>query len=117
MCVSAIPYNWGCRPTIVPMSDVTIEDTWYTAGMRASGSNCIVGNEVFVPEHRLMDLMAAVRGEYPTEFKDEASYRAAFVPLAALILVGPLGLGLIPHHGCLHLVPPTRAAGTADSTH
>jgi 3-hydroxy-9,10-secoandrosta-1,3,5(10)-triene-9,17-dione monooxygenase len=79
---------------LVPMSELTIEDTWYTAGMRASGSNCIVGNEVFVPEHRLMDIMAAVKGEYPTELKDEASYRAAFVPVAALILTGPqLGMG------------------------
>ncbi|WGS55130.1 acyl-CoA dehydrogenase family protein (plasmid) [Paraburkholderia sp. D15] len=79
---------------LVPMSELSIEDTWYTAGMRASGSNCIVGNEVFVPEHRLMDIMAAVKGVYPTERTDEASYRAAFVPVAALILTGPqLGMG------------------------
>ncbi|HZZ13236.1 MAG TPA: acyl-CoA dehydrogenase family protein [Paraburkholderia sp.] len=79
---------------LVPMSEVSIEDTWYTAGMRASGSNCIVGNEVFVPDHRLMDIMAAVKGEYLTELKNEATYRAAFVPFAALILTGPqLGMG------------------------
>jgi alkylation response protein AidB-like acyl-CoA dehydrogenase len=79
---------------LVPMSEVSIEDTWYTAGMRASGSNCIVGKEVFVPDHRLMDIMAAVKGEYPTELKNEATYRAAFVPFAALILTGPqLGMG------------------------
>jgi 3-hydroxy-9,10-secoandrosta-1,3,5(10)-triene-9,17-dione monooxygenase len=79
---------------LVPMSELSIEDTWYTAGMRASGSNCIVGNEVFVPDHRLMDILGAVQGEYPSEFKDEAAYRAAFVPFAALILTGPqLGMG------------------------
>lgn len=79
---------------LVPMSELSIEDTWYTAGMRASGSNCIVGKEVFVPDHRLMDIMAAVKGEYPTELKNEATYRAAFVPFAALILTGPqLGMG------------------------
>ncbi|CAM2156504.1 Oxidoreductase [Pararobbsia alpina] len=79
---------------LVPMSDVSIEDTWYTAGMRASGSNCIVGNEVFVPEHRLLDMQGAIAGNYPTEFKDEAAYRAAFIPFAALILTGPqLGMG------------------------
>lgn len=79
---------------LVPMSEMSIEDTWFTAGMRASGSNCIVGNEVFVPEHRLLDMMEAIEGRYPTECKDEASYRAAFVPFASLILTGPqLGLG------------------------
>jgi len=79
---------------LVPMQEVSIEDTWYTAGMRASGSNCIVGNEVFVPDHRLMDLGAVLRGEYPTEFKNEASYRATFMPLAHLVLIGPqLGMG------------------------
>lgn len=79
---------------LVPMSELSIEDTWYTAGMRASGSNCIVGNEVFVPDHRLLDMMEAIDRRYPNEFKDEASYRASFVPFAALILTGPqLGLG------------------------
>jgi len=79
---------------LVPMSELSIEDTWFTAGMRASGSNCIVGNEVFVPDHRLLDLMEAIDRRYPTECKEEASYRAPFVPLAALILTGPqLGLG------------------------
>ena len=79
---------------LIPSSDFTIEDTWYTVGMRASGSNCIVANEVFVPDHRLMNILEAVKDNYPTEFKDEASFRAGFMPVAALILTGPqLGIG------------------------
>ena len=79
---------------LLPRADVTIEDTWYTVGMRASGSNCVVAKEVFVPDHRLLDIRAAVNGDYPTEFKDEAEYRAPFVPVAALVLVGAqLGIG------------------------
>lgn len=79
---------------LIPMSELSIEDTWFTAGMRASGSNCIVGNEVFVPDHRLLNMMEAIERRYATEFKGEAAYRAAFVPFAALILTGPqLGLG------------------------
>jgi len=62
--------------------------------MRASGSNCIVAKDVFVPEHRLMSIIDAIGGVYPTERTAEAAYRAAFVPVAALILVGPqLGMG------------------------
>jgi len=79
---------------LIPMSELTIEDTWFTVGMRASGSNCVVAKNVFVPDHRLMSIIAAIGGTYPTERTEEAAYRAAFVPVAALILVGPqLGLG------------------------
>jgi alkylation response protein AidB-like acyl-CoA dehydrogenase len=79
---------------LVPRSDIDIEDTWFTVGMRGSGSNCIVAKDVYVPDHRLLDIGAAVQGEYPTEFKDEATYRSAFVPVAALVLIGAqLGIG------------------------
>jgi alkylation response protein AidB-like acyl-CoA dehydrogenase len=79
---------------LVPAADIRIEDTWHTAGMRASGSNCIVAEEIFIPNHRLMNIIGAVNGDYPTEMKDEALYRAAFMPVAALILTGPqLGMG------------------------
>jgi alkylation response protein AidB-like acyl-CoA dehydrogenase len=79
---------------LIPIGEVSIEDTWFTAGMRASGSNCIVAKDVFIPDHRLMNIVEAVHGVYPTELKDEAAYRAAFMPVAALILVGPqLGMG------------------------
>ncbi|RUT42409.1 oxidoreductase [Pseudomonas sp. PAMC 29040] len=79
---------------LMPRSEFTIEDTWFTAGMRASGSNCIVANDVFIPNHRLLDMGAAIEGEYATEFKDETAYRAQFVPFASLILNGPmLGMG------------------------
>lgn len=79
---------------LIPRKDFEIEDTWYTVGMRASGSNCIVAEDVFVPNHRLLDVNAAVHGTYATEFKNEAAYRAAFVPVAALVLIGAqLGIG------------------------
>ena len=29
-----------------------VEDTWFVAGMKSSGSNCLVAQDVFVPEHR-----------------------------------------------------------------
>ncbi|MDN7177428.1 hypothetical protein M0D69_05230 [Caballeronia sp. SEWSISQ10-4 2] len=76
------------------MSELAIEDTWFTTGMRGSGSNCIVGKDVFVPDYRLLDIMAAVRGEYSTPFKEEEAYRAAFGPVSSILLIGPqLGMG------------------------
>ena len=79
---------------LIPMSELDIEDTWYAAGMKGSGSNALIAEEVFVPDHRIMSMSGALAGEYPTERKEEALYRSAFVPVAVLVLVGPqLGLG------------------------
>ncbi len=77
----------------LPMKDLTIEETWFVAGMKGTGSNTVVAKDVFVPYHRIVSLPALLAGEPPTPFKDEALYRSAFVPYAALVLVGPqLGL-------------------------
>jgi alkylation response protein AidB-like acyl-CoA dehydrogenase len=42
------------RFVLVPTSDATIEDVWYTSGMRATGSDTICLDDVFVPEHRTL---------------------------------------------------------------
>ncbi|HEV2661689.1 MAG TPA: acyl-CoA dehydrogenase family protein [Ktedonobacteraceae bacterium] len=79
---------------LVPMEQLTIEDTWYVIGMKGTGSNALVANEVFIPDYRIISLPAAIEGHYPTEHKEEALYRSAFVPVAVLVLVGPqLGMG------------------------
>ena len=80
---------------LIPMEQLTIEDTWYVIGMKGTGSNALVANEVFVPDHRILSLPRAIEGDYPTEHKqEEALYRSAFVPVAVLVLLGPqLGLG------------------------
>ncbi|MEV5681463.1 acyl-CoA dehydrogenase family protein [Streptomyces sp. NPDC052179] len=74
---------------LIPMSDLTIEDTWYVAGMRGTGSNTLVADEVFVPSHRILSVSQGVQGAYPTELKDEVLYRSALVPVLALVLAAP----------------------------
>ena len=80
---------------LIPTSEMTLEDTWFVAGMRSSGSNCLIADDVFVPEHRMLSIPAAIGGAYPSELTDdETLYRSAFVPILALVLVGPqLGMG------------------------
>jgi alkylation response protein AidB-like acyl-CoA dehydrogenase len=80
---------------LFPMSDLERVDTWFVAGMRASGSICLKCKDAFVPDYRVLSVPKAIEGHYPTETRDqEALYRSAFVPLLSLILVGPiLGLG------------------------
>jgi alkylation response protein AidB-like acyl-CoA dehydrogenase len=79
---------------LVPAADLSIEDVWYVAGMRGTASNCLVATDIFVPEHRVMSVPAAIEGSYLTPFTDEALFRSAFIPVLTLVLAGPqLGMG------------------------
>lgn len=79
---------------LAPREDLSLEDTWFVAGMKGTASNCLVAEDIFVPEHRVMSIPAATEGDYPTEHKDEVLSRSALVPVLALVLAGPqLGLG------------------------
>ena len=79
---------------LMPMSELSIEDTWHSNGMRGTGSNTLVAKEVFVPDYRVLSLPQAIEGHYPTERGAvEPLYRAAFMPVLVIILIGPpLGL-------------------------
>ncbi len=79
---------------LIPRADLALEETWFVAGMKSTGSNCLIATDVFVPDHRIVSVPPAIEGRYATEFSDEALYRSAFVPILALVLAGPqLGLG------------------------
>jgi alkylation response protein AidB-like acyl-CoA dehydrogenase len=80
---------------LIPRGELTLEDTWFVAGMKSTGSNCLVADDVFVPGHRVMLVPPAILGEYPSEDAgSEPLYRSALVPVLALVLVGPqLGMG------------------------
>src|SRR3954451_5722237 len=58
----------------IPRSDLDLEDTWFVAGMKSSGSNCLVAEDVFVPEHRVMLVPPAIGGDYPTEHGDTEAF-------------------------------------------
>ena len=36
---------------VVPTADIIVDDTWFTLGMRATGSKDLVAEDVFVPHH------------------------------------------------------------------
>jgi len=79
---------------LIPRTDLDFEETWFVAGMKSSGSNCLTAKDVFVPDHRVLSVPAAIEGRYPTEHTDEALYRSAFVSSLAVMLIGTqLGLG------------------------
>lgn len=91
---------------LVPLADLTIEDTWFAAGMRGTGSNTVVADEVFVPAHRYISVSRLLAGETDNPHKEEALYRIPFMAGGTLNVVGPqLGLA----EAALDLV--TRDAG------
>lgn len=71
---------------LVPVSSLTIAKTWEMAGMRGTGSDTLVADEVFVPYHRLRRFMDVIKGE---GLPDEPLYR---IPPGSMTLVsmGPL---------------------------
>jgi 3-hydroxy-9,10-secoandrosta-1,3,5(10)-triene-9,17-dione monooxygenase len=45
------------RTFLLPRSDYAIDDVWDTVGLRGTGSNDIIVDNVFVPEHRSLSFM------------------------------------------------------------
>lgn len=77
----------------VPIRELRIENTWYASGMKGTGSNCLVAEDLFIPAHRLMSLRQAIAGTIPNTHLGETVYRSACVPMMVLALLGPqLGL-------------------------
>ncbi len=72
-----------------PTSELTMEDTWHTTGMRGTGSNTWFGEDVFVPDHRLIS-MSAITDDTEPVATAEPIYRIPFVPVATVVLLGPL---------------------------
>jgi 3-hydroxy-9,10-secoandrosta-1,3,5(10)-triene-9,17-dione monooxygenase len=50
---------------LVPPGDYTVRDTWFTAGMRATGSKTVVTDNAFVPDSRTLRLAELRDGKTP----------------------------------------------------
>ncbi len=106
----------------VPMSEVTIEDTWFVAGMKGTGTNTLVADKVFVPDHRQYPVSRALDNEYATEHADESLYRSSFAPVLTVILgAAQLGLGRAARDFVMEKAPKrgiayTRFERQVDST-
>jgi len=66
---------------MVPRSDVTIVDDWFTEGLRATGSKTLLVDNVFVPEHRIEGIIPLNTGKAKGfGSNDSPIYNAAFGP-------------------------------------
>jgi len=76
---------------VLPVEEVQIVDTWHVEGMVGTGSNDIVIDDVFVPEHRLVDLSLIVDGTSPgSKLHDSPIYRMPMLPVLGLTATAPL---------------------------
>jgi 3-hydroxy-9,10-secoandrosta-1,3,5(10)-triene-9,17-dione monooxygenase len=71
----------------IPLRELRIKDTWHTVGMRATGSNLVTGQDVFVPDHRVLRLRDAITGDSVPE--SSARFRSALIPTVLTYLIGP----------------------------
>jgi 3-hydroxy-9,10-secoandrosta-1,3,5(10)-triene-9,17-dione monooxygenase len=75
---------------LLPADQVHVADVWHTAGMRATGSNDVIVDDVFVPEHRLVKVTDIYAGTAPgAALHDSATYRWPMVPALALVAAMP----------------------------
>ena len=82
---------------LLPAEQVRVEDVWHTAGMRATGSNDVVVDDVFVPEHRLVRVTDIYAGTAPgAALHGSGTYRWPMVPALALVASMP-ALGAAEH--------------------
>ncbi|MEN0137513.1 MAG: acyl-CoA dehydrogenase family protein [Rhodococcus sp. (in: high G+C Gram-positive bacteria)] len=80
----------GAASAWIPMTDLSIDNTWFVAGMSGSGSDTLVADDVFVPDARILSVTDMMEGRTASEFQDETLYHSSLVPVLALVLVGPV---------------------------
>jgi len=88
------PKTWGGLPDIrtflLPRQDYAIEDVWHTAGMVGTGSNDIVVDGAFVPEHRTLPFANLVTNECEGWAVNESPlFRAPFAAIFVNCLAAP----------------------------
>jgi 3-hydroxy-9,10-secoandrosta-1,3,5(10)-triene-9,17-dione monooxygenase len=77
---------WG----LLPRSDYTIDDDWRTVGMRGTGSNTLVVEQAFIPDHRCINPWEVSAGSAPgTAINPAPLFRLPFGPALAYYLAAP----------------------------
>ncbi|WP_430331036.1 3-hydroxy-9,10-secoandrosta-1,3,5(10)-triene-9,17-dione monooxygenase oxygenase subunit [Rhodococcus sp. ACT016] len=79
------------RTFLVPARDYRVEDVWDTVGLRGTGSNDIVVEDAFVPEHRTLSFAATVQCRAPGQDVNTAPlYRLPFSAVFSTAISSPL---------------------------
>jgi 3-hydroxy-9,10-secoandrosta-1,3,5(10)-triene-9,17-dione monooxygenase len=98
---------------LVGPSDFKVIDTWFTGAMRATGSNTVICDDVFVPKTHTIRLSDLREGKGPGGDLDaNPIYRAPFISYAPLTFVTPmLGAALGAYEICRDWTKGRRGTG------
>lgn len=75
---------------MIPPGQYKVIDAWHTAGMRGTGSNTIVTDDVFVPEGHALSLTDLRTGQGPGGNAQSLIYRTLFFFYAPLTFATPM---------------------------
>lgn len=76
---------------VVPPGHFNVEDTWHTIGMRGSGSNTVVYEDVFVPSDHVLRVADMRDATSPGGQLHESNYfRSPWITYAPATFVGPM---------------------------
>jgi 3-hydroxy-9,10-secoandrosta-1,3,5(10)-triene-9,17-dione monooxygenase len=79
------------RTFLLPATDYEIDDVWDTVGLRGTGSNDIVVQDVFVPEHRSLSFADVTKCVCPGhELNDAPLYRIPFGSIFSYAITTPI---------------------------
>ncbi len=79
---------------LVPMSDLTVIDDWYTSGLCGTGSVATAAQDLFVPAERVLPLPFVLQGQYASEANASSPvFSAPLMPMGCAGFVG-VGVGL-----------------------
>jgi 3-hydroxy-9,10-secoandrosta-1,3,5(10)-triene-9,17-dione monooxygenase len=96
---------------LIAPGDYEIEDSWFTSGMRGTGSNTVITRDVFVPDYRSLAQAAIQEGATPGAKANEGTlYKAPWSAFAPLTFVTPmLGAALSAYAEFTHAVADRHA--------
>ena len=76
---------------LIPPGKFKVVDTWHTAGMRGTGSNTVVVENVFVPTEHTLRVAEMREGTPPgAKVNAEPMYHAPWITYAALTFLAPM---------------------------
>jgi alkylation response protein AidB-like acyl-CoA dehydrogenase len=91
--------NPGDNPValaLFPPDSFTIEPSWFVTGLKGTGSDTVVVENQFVPDHRIQSIQNMFDGKLLTSHTDDAIVWMPFSSVASCILVAPQ-IGLARH--------------------
>ncbi|MFE5791602.1 3-hydroxy-9,10-secoandrosta-1,3,5(10)-triene-9,17-dione monooxygenase oxygenase subunit [Streptomyces sp. NPDC056503] len=79
------------RTFLVPRADYRIDDVWDTVGLRGTGSNDVVVDDVFVPDHRALSFGPVTALDVPGhEINPEPVYRLPYAGVFTTTIATPV---------------------------